>query len=928
MRRYLLGAVGALLLAVCPATIAEAAPAITHYAMPLAGSQPVNVSLGGDGNIWFTEAGWNGVGKITPGGTVTEWYNLSAQPNGIATGASGNYLWFTETGLFGAIGRISTGGTVSEFSAGLTLGSDPTSIAKGADGNLWFTESGGNGAIGRINGSGVITEFRTGLTPGSQPWAITPGPDGALWFTEKAGRIGRITTQGNITEYSAGISPGAVPQFITAGPDGNLWFTEGGGTPRIGRITRQGVVTEFSAGLSGSPGLRGIAAGRDGNIYFAERNASSIGRITPSGAITHYSTGFGSGPYGITTGADGNLWFANLDGGTLGRMTVGPGVGGIAASGLTDTDVQVAAGIAPNSQATSYYFEYGTTTAYGSSTTPVSAGSGADSVKRTGSLAGLAPGTTYHVRAVATNATGTTAGRDYTFTTTVPGAPSATTDDATGVTSANATLAATVNPQTLATTYRFEWGPTPSYGASLPHPDGSIPGDGADHALSQPLTGLEPNTTYYYRVVATSTSGTTYGDQASFTTDAVAPDASTGSASGVTDSGATLAGTLNPRNSDTGWHFDYGRNAATLGSSAPDPDATIAADNSAHAVSQPITGLEPNTTYHYRLVGSSNAGTTTDAQKVFKTRAIAPGVEAAGARDVTATTATLAGAVNPHNSDSQYRFEWGESTAYGHSSPLVDAGDDNASHSVALPLDSLTPATTYHYRVVAISDAGETTGEDRGFTTAEAPPEPEPAPPTTEQPPAPDPAPPTPELGTTVVASPATGTVRVRAPGEDHYTTLGVNDVVPVGAKIDTRRGAIDLVSALADGSTQKAKFWNGVFTVRQSKKGKGYTDIYVAPATGCKARSNARKSGGVSAARKKKKKRRNSLWGRDDHGRYRGHGRGSVATVRGTTWLMEERCAGSYTKVKEGKVSVRDRRRHRTVLVRAGHSYLARTRR
>jgi hypothetical protein len=49
---------------------------------------------------------------------------------------------------------------------------------------------------------------------------------------------------------------------------------------------------------------------------------------------------------------------------------------------------------------------------------------------------------------------------------------------------------------------------------------------------------------------------------------------------------------------------------------------------------------------------------------------------------------------------------------------------------------------------------------------------------------------------------------------------------------------------------------------------------------------------------------------------------------VRGTTWLMEERCAGSYTKVKEGKVSVRDRRRHRTVLVRAGHSYLARTRR
>jgi hypothetical protein len=248
-------------------------------------------------------------------------------------------------------------------------------------------------------------------------------------------------------------------------------------------------------------------------------------------------------------------------------------------------------------------------------------------------------------------------------------------------------------------------------------------------------------------------------------------------------------------------------------------------------------------------------------------------------------------------------------------------------HSVALALDGLTPSTTYHYRVVASSDAGETKGEERSFTTAAAPP-PDPEPPVTDPAPTPGPAAPTPELGTSVVASPATGTVRVRAPGDDHYTTLGANDVVPVGAKIDTRRGAIDLVSALADGSTQKAKFWNGVFTVRQSKKGKGYTDIHVAPATGCKSRAKARKSADVSASRKKKKRRRNSLWGRDDHGRYRGHGRGSVATVRGTTWLMEERCSGSYTKVKQGKVSVRDKRRHRTVLLRAGDSYLARTKR
>jgi streptogramin lyase len=928
MRRYFLGAVGALLLALLSAP-AQAAPTISHYGMPLLSSQPVHVSLGGDGNVWFTEATHNGVGKITPSGTVTEYYGLSEQPNGIATGSGGN-LWFTEMGAFGSIGRITTGGFAAEFSTGLTWGSDPTTIVRGPDGNLWFTEASGTGAIGRITTSGVITEFRTGLTPNSQPYGITAGPDGALWFTEKAGRIGRITTQGKIVESSAGISSGAQPLFITKGPDGNLWFTEGGSTARIGRITRQGVVTEFSTGLNPGAGLRTITAGTDGNLYFAQRSGSAIGKITTSGTISQYSTGVGSGPYGLTTGADGNIWFADVDAGSLGRITVAPGVSGVTASGVTDTGVQLASGIAANSQATTYYFEYGPTTSYGSSTAAASAGSAAASASRTGSVSGLTPGTIYHVRAVATNASGTTTGPDRTFTTTLPGAPSASTDDPAGVTSSNATMAATVNPQSAATTYHFEWGQTPAYGTSVPQPEASLPADSADHALTQGLSGLEPNSTYYYRVVATSLGGTTYGDEDSFTTSAVAPDVSTGSATAVTDSAATLGGTVNPRNSDAGWHFEYGK-SATFGSSAPDPDATLTADNSDHAVTQDIAGLEPNTTYHFTLVASGNAGTTTDVQKVFKTLAIAPGVQAADARDVTTTSATLAGAVNPHNSDSTYRFEWGATTAYGQSSPLVDAGDDNESHAVALPLDSLAPATTYHYRLVASSDAGDTTGEDRTFTTATPAPEPtppvaDPPPPTTDPTDPPPPAP-QPKIGTTAVASPASGTVRVRAPGEEHYTTLDANDVVPVGARIDTRQGTIDLVTALGGGRTQKARFWNGVFTVKQSKKGGGYTDIYVAPATGCKTGAAAKKSGGVSAARKKKKHRRNSLWGRDSHGRYRSHGRGSIATVRGTTWLTEERCGGTYTKVKDGKVSVRDKRRHRTVLVRAGHGYLARTR-
>jgi hypothetical protein len=80
-------------------------------------------------------------------------------------------------------------------------------------------------------------------------------------------------------------------------------------------------------------------------------------------------------------------------------------------------------------------------------------------------------------------------------------------------------------------------------------------------------------------------------------------------------------------------------------------------------------------------------------------------------------------------------------------------------------------------------------------------------------------------------------------------------------------------------------------------------------------------------ASRKRKHKRRRSLWARDHGGLYRTRGNDSVATVRGTRWLTKDRCDGTLTRVKHGRVSVRDLRLHKRVLVKAGHSYFARSR-
>jgi hypothetical protein len=215
---------------------------------------------------------------------------------------------------------------------------------------------------------------------------------------------------------------------------------------------------------------------------------------------------------------------------------------------------------------------------------------------------------------------------------------------------------------------------------------------------------------------------------------------------------------------------------------------------------------------------------------------------------------------------------------------------------------------------------------DRTLTTAPAPAPPPVAPAAVPIPPAPvaQLAAPVATLGSTVVVAPTAGRVRVKAPGAAGFTTLAAGQAVPVGAVLDTRAGTVALTTALDGGRTQTATFHSGVFQVRQSKTAHGLTDIFLrGPAVSCgRSRASAR-----AAAVAKRKPPRRQLWGRDKHGRFRTHGKNSVATVRGTSWVTTDTCAGTRTTVRAGAVSVRDVHRHRTTLVRAGHSYLARRR-
>ena len=124
------------------------------------------------------------------------------------------------------------------------------------------------------------------------------------------------------------------------------------------------------------------------------------------------------------------------------------------------------------------------------------------------------------------------------------------------VTASSATLTGTVNPGRLSTVVQFEYGSAAGTETTQPQ---SIGAGQSDVQVSAPIAGLEPNTTYTYRVVAINDEGLTNGPERTFTTASLpAAQAETGAATAITETGATLAGTANPQGSAAGARFEYG----------------------------------------------------------------------------------------------------------------------------------------------------------------------------------------------------------------------------------------------------------------------------------------------------------------------------------------------------------------------------------
>jgi hypothetical protein len=192
-------------------------------------------------------------------------------------------------------------------------------------------------------------------------------------------------------------------------------------------------------------------------------------------------------------------------------------------------------------------------------------------------------------------------------------------------------------------------------------------------------------------------------------------------------------------------------------------------------------------------------------------------------------------------------------------------------------------------------------------------PQPQPGPTPTPAPTATPTPPPAPIFHKQVVIKPVSGKVRVKLAGTKTFIDLASAADIPLGSTIDVKHGKLQLSSVpKANGKPQTATFFGGIFKVTQPG---GTTDLKLNESLASCAKAHAAKA--------KKKPKSRHLWG-SGHGAFRTSGQYSAATVRGTEWLVQDSCSGTLTRVKHGVVNVRDNVRHKTIVVRAGHRYLA----
>jgi hypothetical protein len=623
-------------------------------------------------DIWGT--GPSNVYAVGELGTVLRYNGAqwTTQSN-IPTNESLNAIWGSSATDIFAVGDC---GTVIHFD-----GTSWTAQASGATQNLYGVWGFSGSSVYAVGALGTIVHYDgTSWTPETSPTSLTLNDVAGAGNTVRAvGEQGTILAKtendcvGSLTPSAASFSGvGGTGQCSVTAPDTCSWsalsndswigVTSGShgtgngmvnfsvgpnqeASSRIGSLTIAGQtfrvdqaaptptptpavttnqatnVASFSAALNGSVNPRGSTT----TVYFQYGLTTGYGSATPvqtqNGntvrAITANISGLAASTtyhFRIVAHNGGGTAFGSDRTFTTLTATGAPFVTTNPATLIGSVSATLNGLVYPHGLTTIVYFQYGTTTSYGS-TTPSQPKSGNTYQNISANISGLTANTTYHFRIVATNSAGTRYGSDRTFTTlSATGPPVAITNPATLIASFSATLNGSVDPHGLTTTVYFQYGTTTSYGLTTANRSKT---GSTYQSVSANISGLAASTTYHFRIVATNSSGTTYGADRTFTTLSATgpPVAITNPATNVTSSSATLNASVDPHGLTTTVSFQYGTTTSYGLTTANQSKA----GNTYQNVAANISGLTASTTYHFRIVATNSSGTTYGTDRTFTT---------------------------------------------------------------------------------------------------------------------------------------------------------------------------------------------------------------------------------------------------------------------------------------------------------------------
>jgi hypothetical protein len=733
------------------ATLAfSASPALAASGYGFAGSF---LSEQGAGNGEFKEPSGIAVNQssgnvyvVDKGNNRVEWFNstgskFEGQFNGSGT--------FANEGGKKAPEPLSSPGGIAVDNSGKTAAEDPSV------GDVYVADV-EHGVIDKFSATGKYEGQLNGTCPvlGECPRVssfrshlegVAVDPTGNLWVYVENGSADEFSDTGSplVTGFNTlrGTSPGLA---VDSSDDVYVLSQFGRSVLKFDGTTDREPVAEFDSAVDGlaiDPATNDLFVSHAGSIAeygpFGEPYETPIDQFGASPLVDNGGNGIA---VNLATGA---VYVADSSSGQVDIFMPGaaeaPAV--VSESALVkSTEATLEAQVNPDNLATTFSFEYGTSSTLAGATVlgagELAATFGNQPVSiATGAV--LIPSTTYFYRVTAKSTGGEVKGKIESFTT----APTPYTDLVENVTATTAKFNGHLTLSPADAQYSFDYNVGPEcIGNSTPVEDA---GTGAGNkSVSAEVTGLQPNATYSVCLVSSNASGSEVDPTVppvQFKTPAATPTVDSENVSAIDSTEATLEAQVNPNNEDTHGYFQYATAATVDGSGsltgATQIPALPGADLGGAFGDQPLgpvalTSLTPGRTYYYQAVGSNATGVSYGTVQSFQT--IGFPLVVGEAQNLTRTTALLSGTIDPEDGATTYYFKYIDQAGYeaararSASDPYTEGAEtetremqpsDEPQAIESFLAQGLLPDTVYHYELVAKNAAGTVTGQDETFTT-------------------------------------------------------------------------------------------------------------------------------------------------------------------------------------------------------------------